>query len=345
MRAFRVLISVFLNLADLIGINRLFRLLNRHKIRVLMYHGLSSNSVPLQCWTLLECNKFAWQMEYVKRVYRAQPASVLLDDTLDPVSDSVIITFDDGMISVYGEAWPVLKRLRLPALLFVLPALSEQGDYIWADQILVRLMSTDAEMIDLSQYGLDSLELHSDNEYRQASINDLLTRLKAFPHERREEVVCHIKINVPAGSDEPRLAALFELINRDQICEMGEDDLIEIAGHTDSHPILSTQSRAEQELEIVGCLKKLKSWGVHATPVFAYPNGRPCDFDSVSMNILSEQGIHHAVSSVDGLYDRTDDSMSIKRVAIGVDISKAEFKARLSGLYAFLQRLAGKSGY
>lgn len=340
----RSVIRIFLALADLIGANRLFRLLNRHKIRVLMYHGVTPDKPFMSCWTLLECKKFAWQMEYVKRYYRAQPASALINDTIEAAGDCVIITFDDGLLSVYTEAWPILKRLQLPALLFVLPGLSEQGKLIWADRILVRLIATDAGLLDLQEYGLDTLRLHSDIEHRHKLISDLLTRLKALPHVRREAVVHHIMTSIPAGSNEDQLAATFKLMTPKQIRQMGADHLIEIAGHTDSHPILSTLGRNEQRQEIIGGLEKLRDWGIDAIKIFAYPNGRPSDFDSDSMNILAERGISHAVSTVDGLHDRTDDPMSIKRVGIGVDITKAEFKARLSGFHDFLRHLAGKLG-
>jgi len=333
--------EIFLALADLIGVNWLFRLLNRYKIRVLMYHGVTPDKPPFSCWTLLECQKFAWQMEYVKRCYRAQPASALIDGTIDPAGECAIITFDDGLLSIYSEAWPILKRLKLPALLFVLPGLSEQGGHIWADQVLVRLTSSDVQTIDLREFGLDSLELDSDFRRRQTSINNLLTCLKSIPHIRREAVVNHIMNAVPAGADESRLAAMFKLMTPDQIRQMGSDDLIEIAGHTDSHPILSTLSRREQKQEIISCLEKLDAWRIDTIRMFAYPNGRPSDFNSDSMDILASRETHHAVSSVDGLHDETDNPLSIKRIAVGADISRAEFKAKLSGLHTFLRRLAG----
>jgi hypothetical protein len=86
-------------------------------------------------------------------------------------------------------------------------------------------------------------------------------------------------------------------------------------------------------------MEDLEKNDISFVPIFAYPNGGRADFNSDTKEILQSCGIRLALTTVDGLHNRADDPMAVKRVAIGPDCAYYEFKARLSGLFYFLQRL------
>src|SRR5512144_725529 len=65
----------------------------------------------------------------------------LAEIVADPRRDSkswrrrAAITFDDGLRSNITVAYPILQRLRLPAIFFVCPGLLERGAWLWTHEM------------------------------------------------------------------------------------------------------------------------------------------------------------------------------------------------------------------
>lgn len=328
---------------DLIGLNWLFRKINADKVRVLMYHGVTSQRSQAFCWTVLDKGEFAWQMQYLKRHYSVQPASeVLLDDkpSGDLGRNVTVITFDDGLENNFTEAWPILANLNLRAICFVLPGLSQRGEQIWADDLFEFLLSHPAGDLDLSGHNLGIIHLTTEKSDRAEVISDLIERLKALPAAERNRLIDDLM----PGKDSPNFQrhGLFRLMTVNQINELAAGREFEIGLHTDSHPIMSTLTPEQQEREITGAIENLKIGEIRFLPIFAYPNGRPQDFNGETIAALKRLKIHAAVTTVDTLWERSNDRYNIPRIGIGGDISRWEFKARLSGFFYYLMGLAGR---
>jgi len=89
---------------------------------ILTYHSISEGGSPLQ----IPPSLFAEQMEWLHANVRVAP----LADVVSTLSDrrplperTVVLTFDDGFSDFYSSAAPVLRKLKLPATLFVLTGL------------------------------------------------------------------------------------------------------------------------------------------------------------------------------------------------------------------------------
>jgi len=321
-------------LADLLGVNCLFRRLTSGRVRVLMYHGVATGRLPTYYWTLLDRTTFLRQMQFIKRKFEVARLSSLVSDGRRGRTPVAAVTFDDGLKNTYTQAWPILKQLGLVATCFVIPGLSESGKRIWADELYTRIMAHPDTEIDLTATGYGVIPA-GDRPERAGAVETLIDQLKSDSHQRRTAVL--EAVAAACGSDESSASDELELMTREQIVELGRSDEFEIAGHSDGHPILSTLTPEEQAREIESCLNRLQSWGVDAPPLFAYPNGRPADFDEHTVSALKRHGVKAAVTTIDGLWDLQDDPFRIPRVAIGADISMAEFKCRLSGFFYFLR--------
>lgn len=86
---------------------------------ILMYHALSGEPSAIT----IPPSTFEWQMGWLhERRYAVVPLSELvklLRAGERPAGPTAAITFDDGLLSVYTTAFPVLARYRFPATIFI----------------------------------------------------------------------------------------------------------------------------------------------------------------------------------------------------------------------------------
>jgi peptidoglycan/xylan/chitin deacetylase (PgdA/CDA1 family) len=85
---------------------------------ILTYHSISEGDSPLKVSPSL----FAEQMEWLRDNVRVAPLSEVVAALAGrrPLPErTVVLTFDDGFRDFYSSAAPVLRRLRLPATVFL----------------------------------------------------------------------------------------------------------------------------------------------------------------------------------------------------------------------------------
>ncbi len=86
---------------------------------ILTYHSISDGNSPLQIPPGLFASQMEWLHANVRVAPLAEVASALCDRRPLP-ERTVVLTFDDGFADFYSSAAPVLRKLKLPATLFVL---------------------------------------------------------------------------------------------------------------------------------------------------------------------------------------------------------------------------------
>ncbi len=331
--------NILLACAYYLGLNVIFRVRHKDRVRVLMYHGVTKNEFDPPQWTQLDFDTFVWQMRYVKKHFNSVSASHFGEGSYP--GKSVVITFDDGLQNVFENALPILKELNLKAACFVLPGLSEEKKCIWPDRVLEIFVNTDCESIDLTEFKLPRYGIKAaDKSSRARYARELTAHLKSCSHSTRDRVLKHLEEKC-GGSDLPPNPD-FRLMMMNQIKTLSESTEFEIGLHTDTHPILSTQTRDEQSAEISGCKNRLDNAGINHIDMFAYPNGRNRDFNENSVELLKENGIKAAFTTEDGFFNPGDDLFRIKRIPVGADMGRFEFAARLSGLYYFMRSFIGR---
>lgn len=112
---------------DFLLINNLFRIINRGKIKVLMYHSITERDKYFENGVSLE--DFRLQIIHLRKHYNVIPAN-LLDDPSVYKSNliNVVITFDDGFKDNRTVASGILKREGFSAIFFVIADCLKRGD-------------------------------------------------------------------------------------------------------------------------------------------------------------------------------------------------------------------------
>lgn len=335
--------KLILMFSDVLGLNLLFRWINKDRVRLLMYHGVSEHCLSYSNWTVVDSRQFRWQVEMVARDYSVVRLSDLFPGGGKRPSlpdNAAVITFDDGLENNYSAVWPVLTDLGLVATCFVLTGLSTDGHLIWADQLRLWLLAQPGDTIDLGDSGLGVYRLPADRVKRIQLADQIVERAKQLSGEKRKALM--ELIGRPGDGEPTEDVACYRLMSIDQISELANSEQFEIGLHSHSHPIMSSLSRAEQEQEIDQSIESLRSHSIPFVPLFAYPNGRAEDFNEDSIDILKSRGIRAGLTTVEGLYRPGSDPYRVQRIGIGADMNRWEFKARLSGLFYFLTSVAGK---
>lgn len=99
------------------------RVCQDNSVRILMYHSVGH--IPQEQWDHYDnvpVPRFEQQMQYLKRRYKVISLSDMVrfhEHHQRPDPRSVIISFDDGYMNQFLYAYPILKRLNLKAIFFV----------------------------------------------------------------------------------------------------------------------------------------------------------------------------------------------------------------------------------
>ncbi len=281
-------------------------LLRTPGVIVLTYHRIvgqdrSLAGVPVEIFT----EQMRWLREHCDPI---GPES-LVERATHPTRarPAVLVTFDDGYRDLHDLAYPVLKKLDIPALVFLATSFVDEGGMLWTDQVNWAVLSTRRERVKLPWSSEETIPL-TDSRARTALGERARAHLKILPDAKR-------RIELEA-----LLAELGEVPPRDRQMLSWDEvratlDLVRYGGHTHTHPILSRLDRAEADREIRTCKERILAETGRTPTTFAYPNGRAADYTSETQDILRQNGFTLVFSSAEGIADRQSDWMAVKRLS------------------------------
>jgi peptidoglycan/xylan/chitin deacetylase (PgdA/CDA1 family) len=314
-------------------------------LRILAYHRIghpeaeSERADP----TLFSATpeQFAEQMQYLADHY----AVLSVDDLLAALDSgralpprSVMITFDDGYRDFGEHAWPVLKRLGLPAVLFVPTAYLTNGqNRFWWDELYGAVFQTEARELSLPGVGFWPMQ----NAVQRSQVFlQVKSYLKTLNHRQTLTAVDQILQTLEV---EPQAGAA--LLGWEDVRRMSQEGLT-VGPHTRTHPLLSRITLQEARQEIAGSQQDILDQVGRAWPVFAYPSGHPDDLCVELTTVLQQEGFRLAVTMIEGhnVLGRTP-LLQLRRLGMAPHLSLDEFRLALTGVYnlygSWLRRRVG----
>jgi peptidoglycan/xylan/chitin deacetylase (PgdA/CDA1 family) len=224
--------------------------------RILMWHGISPRMAA----------RFERELRFLRRNFDVIPLGRLIDalgDAPAATAGKVVLTFDDGLRNNVTIAYPLLKRLGLPATFYVCPQLAETGEWLWNHEVRQRLKRLEEPAF---------LRLATALGRTGADREALIAWMKTLPLAERR------RAEAQARAATPRFVATAE--EHDELDIAGWKDLhsldpkiITIGSHTLSHPILPSLPPDDLELEVGGSRRQLEERLQRRVDLFAYPNG------------------------------------------------------------------------
>lgn len=276
---------------------------------VLMYHRVGPNS---EGFASLDLSQFRAQMAWLKE--NCNPIgpeeireSVTRGSRRKPL---VLVTFDDGYRDFHDHAYPILKALRIPSLVFLSTVfMDEPGRLLWPDMLHVAAQRAGPRRVRLPWDASAEIDLGREDGRRRL-IRASKDYVKEIAEEAKEATLHELFASL--GFDPAERRVERQMLSWDEV--RATMDLTTYGGHTHTHPILSRISRELAEEEVRTCRERLVAETGRAPRHFAYPNGRGRDFTKETQDILRRHGFDIAYATEEGPNAAATDWMAVKRI-------------------------------
>ena len=224
--------------------------------RILMWHGLPSRCAP----------QFERELRFLRRNFEVVSLADLveaLDEGPETLAGKVALTFDDGLRNNVTVAYPILKRLGLPATFFVCSELAETGRWLWNHDVRQRLKRLDAPALARFARSLGQSD---------AEIEALIGWMKGLPLAERGRAEAQARAATPRFAPTPEEHEDFDVAGWADLRSL--DPLtITIGSHTLTHPILPSLPAEDLQREVGESRRQLEDRLQRPVELFAYPNG------------------------------------------------------------------------
>lgn len=191
---------------------------------------------------------------------------------------SVAVTFDDGWQDNYEHAFPVLKKHKVPATIFLVSQRINTPWQFWPEQVLDLLINhshhLDHKALQWLRPYLGDMPASRNHSspYTILQADSVINRLKSLDDHTIETKLDQSRTALPALSQANMNAR--PLLNKQELNTMLTSGLVTYGAHTRHHYRLNhLANAADLEDEIAGSRKDLEELGLNPISIFCYPNG------------------------------------------------------------------------
>ncbi len=301
------------------------------EVPILRYHSVSDNADYCPPSIAVGTDLFERQMVHLVKHYEV----ISLDDIVECIRSgrsfpkrAIAITFDDGYLDNYTNAFPVLCRNQLTATFFVAAGPVVRSEMFWVGWLQRLLLSAPDPRQIVEALGLrhTGRKVPTRREYRQAIIDEISIRINRSDLEGRRRILAEVE-NILA--DSPVADGGNFMMSTEHIAEMAGAGMC-IGSHTLSHPILSSlpDRQAMQELRE----SKTLLGEIVGAPIehLAYPNGPGVrNFNDKTCAMAKEAGYSSASTSERGVVTRQSNLFALPRQGINDELGLGGFSFKL----------------
>jgi peptidoglycan/xylan/chitin deacetylase (PgdA/CDA1 family) len=277
----------------------------------------------------LDRDVFEAQIRYICKHYRIVSIDELADELHNPTSDrqAVAVTFDDGYRSCYSEAFPILRKYRIPATIYLTVDAVDSGVVSWYDRIFLALQLAAADTLQIPPTWPCRLDFRSVYT-RLRTAEQIIRYLRSIPDERRVEACERLERQVSL----PQTELEGHMLSWEQVREMQTEN-IGFGSHTLTHPVMSRLATTEAERQLRESKKILEERTGQPVRHFAYPFGQPADCGSLAATMLAPLGYRTAATTCLGANGAETNPYYLMRVAVAGSTSFELFAWHLNQLF------------
>jgi len=286
--------------------------------RVLTQKELAAHFVQPGMYVLADV--FESQMRFVNQHFCVLSIGELFQrwksGRLDERSTYCVITFDDGWLDNYVYAYPVLRRLGIPATIFLPTRFVGTDEWFWPDKLAYLLRCSRPNG---TPPGAGRTEWIS-------HVEEVIARWKRMTGVEIETGLS--EMSTALGVSAPRERTI---VSWEEVAEMARNG-ISFGSHSATHTILTNVTREELRREVYDSLRVLQERSGNSIPVFCYPNGAYTD--EVVEHVKAAGYVGAVTTDFGWETARPSDLFRVRRIGVHNDISRTTplFAFHLSGL-------------
>jgi peptidoglycan/xylan/chitin deacetylase (PgdA/CDA1 family) len=269
--------------------------LDSGRLRILCYHGICEDRLANEPWMpqfFVSRSRFETQLRYLRDHANVLPLAEAVQRLRGGAlpARAVALTFDDGYANNLEIAYPMLRKFRMPATIFLATAYIESGDYYpFLKQRLIRCAGF-------------NLETHPLAEYKTSPVDVVLERAAYWWKRVRLDVEQHRAL---------RPMTVAEVQDADP-------EWIEFGAHSHTHCILRNETVHRRREEIEVSTRKVAEWTGRPARLFSYPNGERGDFGEVDREALRKAAVEAAVTGIAGANSPDADPLALRRYPVAM---------------------------
>lgn len=251
---------------------------------------LMSFNTKILAFHMVNPKYFEKQMEHLVKYYNV----ISLKEIFSNKKNSVVLTFDDGYENNLKYAYHVLKKLKIPATIFVPYDFIDKNIFAWWDRL----------------------------EFSSKNAN--IEFLKSLTTQKLESEIRRLT-NLTKNDKKP---SKYDFIDWKWLNKIS--DVFEVGSHTISHPILTSITLKEAEKEILESKEKIEEKIGKKVIYFAYPNG---NYNKSIVSVVKKAGYKFAVIYEKGKIKTNTNPLKLYRRGINVNDNLSVFVAKVAGAF------------
>jgi peptidoglycan/xylan/chitin deacetylase (PgdA/CDA1 family) len=299
------------------------RWLNRHGLRILMYHRFADRAA------------LARQCDHIRKYYHPVSMSAVAEWShagrgLPPYA--LAVTVDDGYGDFQESGYPVFAEYGIPVTVFLVTDFLDGKSWLWFDRVVYafRHATVSEPSVEMPDGSLFRCKLESVASRRAAGrhLAGLAVALSpAARHELVGKLPRLLKAEVPEQAPPEYQPLSWGAVR--SLASTG----VEFGAHTKTHPILSALADPEElREEIAGSKARIESELDRPVLHFCYPNGKMRDIGPASVEAVRLVGIRTAVTAEPGLNRVHQNALLLNRIAADPSQEAMYFARRVAGV-------------
>jgi peptidoglycan/xylan/chitin deacetylase (PgdA/CDA1 family) len=244
-------------------------------------------------------------------------AQAMLQGQIPLKRNSCVITFDDGQLNNVKLALPILRKYKIPVVLYLTTAGLDRPKPFWFDRLdyVIQQPGLHGQIIEVG-----NRKIMVDQSSREGMASSLAQLTKSLKEEYISDISFQnavedvfTKLEKASGKS---LVDVFDgdlwssLMSEQDVLDCMEENNVTIGSHTINHVRLPLADGDELVTEVTESKKILERLMQSPCYHFCYPNG---DWDSKSIRAVEEAGYVTAVTTDPGCNQVGDNLFRLKR--------------------------------
>jgi peptidoglycan/xylan/chitin deacetylase (PgdA/CDA1 family) len=313
----------------------LFKKKDLNSLLVLTYHRISEKP-DFEDSLKVSRATFERQIVFLKDHYHFLSGDQLTDILTykkNYPEKSCLVTFDDGWADNYTNAFPILCKYNVPAMIFLSTDFIGTNNAFWHEK-LSNILKSKVVNNEMEQQIVKYLppEISGPIEQimrlpynsRQQLINDVIENMKRLGPRDIEHILYDLEniVHMDRGEKKP------SMLSWSQVKEMSQKDIC-FGSHTKSHAILTQHADADIAEEIQGAKTNIEKNLAKRVDFLAYPNG---NYNDTVVQETKKAGYLAAFTCIHGVNHYHDDQYILKRINVK-EYTSSGLTRRFSKLY------------